>query len=204
MPRNKQVPRHNPGSSSSPGNSRISKAVQEMRKKFNIGKMSQEAQAAGGAASSSSSSITAQPSSAVVVAPSSSIAQAAVSKALAVKKQPHQGGGDAAVEAGAPHKKKWRYKPGVQALREIRWLVQSTKLLLRKKPFQRLVREVAGKIKSDIRWETLALLALQEAAEANLVHVLSNANLCAIHAKRITIFPKDIQLAKRIEGERGM
>ena len=67
-------------------------------------------------------------------------------------------------------------------------------------PFQRLVREVAQDYKTDLRFQSFALLALQEASEAFVTRVLSDANLCAIHAKRVTIFPKDIQLAMRLNG----
>eukprot|EP01003_Olkasia_polycarbonata_P003105 NODE_1674_length_506_cov_258.203501_g1596_i0.p1 GENE.NODE_1674_length_506_cov_258.203501_g1596_i0~~NODE_1674_length_506_cov_258.203501_g1596_i0.p1 ORF type:complete len:81 (-),score=28.52 NODE_1674_length_506_cov_258.203501_g1596_i0:262-477(-) len=68
--------------------------------------------------------------------------------------------------------------------------------------FQRLVREVAQDFKADIRFQSNAILALQEAAEAYLVSLFEDTNLCAIHAKRVTIMVKDIQLARRIRGER--
>jgi len=76
-------------------------------------------------------------------------------------------------------------------------------MLLRKLPFQRLVREIAQDFKNDLRFQSHAIFALQEAAEAYLVHLFEDTNLCAIHAKRVTIFPKDIQLARRIRGERS-
>ena len=98
-------------------------------------------------------------------------------------------------------KKPHRYRPGTVALREIRKFQKSTDLLIRKLPFQRLVREIAGEFKSDLRFQTQAILALQEAAEAYLVGLFEDTNLCAIHAKRVTIMPKDIQLARRIRGE---
>ena len=100
-------------------------------------------------------------------------------------------------------KKPHRYRPGTVALREIRRYQKSTELLLRKMPFQRLVREVAQDFKCDLRFQSSAILALQEASEAYLVGLFEDTNLCAIHAKRITIFPKDIQLARRIRGERA-
>eukprot|EP00984_Skeletonema_dohrnii_P034608 scaffold33607_cov84-Skeletonema_dohrnii-CCMP3373.AAC.2 len=99
-------------------------------------------------------------------------------------------------------KKKHRYRPGTVALREIRRYQKSTDLLIRKAPFQRLVREIVQDFKSDVRFQTTAMLALQEAAEAYLIGVFEDANLCAIHAKRVTVMPKDIQLARRIRGER--
>jgi len=99
-------------------------------------------------------------------------------------------------------KKPHRYRPGTVALREIRKYQKSTELLVRKLPFQRLVREIAQDFKSDLRFQSTAILALQEAAESYLVGLFEDTNLCAIHAKRVTIMPKDIQLARRIRGER--
>jgi histone H3 len=100
-------------------------------------------------------------------------------------------------------KKPHRYRPGTVALREIRRYQKSTDLLLRKLPFQRLVREIAQDYKSDLRFQSSAILALQEASEAYLVGLFEETNLCAIHAKRVTIMPKDIMLARRIRGERS-
>merc|ERR1712187_1103562 len=100
-------------------------------------------------------------------------------------------------------KKPHRYRPGTVALREIRKYQKSTELLIRKLPFQRLVREIAQDFKQDIRFQSTALLALQDASEAYLVGLFEDTNLCAIHAKRVTIMPKDMQLARRIRGERA-
>merc|ERR1711927_76863 len=83
-------------------------------------------------------------------------------------------------------KKPHRYRPGTVALREIRKYQKSTELLIRK-----------------LRFQSHAVLALQEAAEAYLVGLFEDTNLCAIHAKRVTIMPKDIQLARGIRGERA-
>ena len=80
---------------------------------------------------------------------------------------------------------------------------KSTELLIRKLPFQRLVREIAQDFKTDLRFQSHAVLALQEASEAYLTGLFEDTNLCAIHAKRVTIMPKDIQLARRIRGERA-
>ena len=107
-----------------------------------------------------------------------------------------------AIAAGGV-KKPHRFRPGTVALREIRRFQKSTELLIRKLPFQRLVREIASEFKSDLRFQSSAVLALQEAAEAYLVGLFEDTNLCAIHAKRVTIMPKDIQLARRIRGERS-
>jgi len=65
------------------------------------------------------------------------------------------------------------------------------------------VREIMQDMKSDLRCQSTAILALQEAAESYLISLFEDANLCAIHAKRVTIMPKDIELARRIRGERA-
>lgn len=98
-------------------------------------------------------------------------------------------------------KKPHRWRPGTVALRDIRRYQKSTNLLLRKLPFQRVVREITQDYKTDMRFQASALLALQEAAEAYLVGLFEDTNLFAIHAKRVTIMPKDIQLARKIRGE---
>jgi len=96
---------------------------------------------------------------------------------------------------------KRRYRPGEKALREIRFYQRNTDLLIRKLPFARLVREVQTYFHRKIfRWQTEAVLALQEAAEAHLVSLFEDANLACIHAKRVTVTPSDIQLARRIRG----
>jgi histone H3 len=100
-----------------------------------------------------------------------------------------------------PGKKPHRFCPGTVALREIRRFQKTTDLLLRRLPFQRLVREIAFEFKADFRFQTGAVQALQEAAEAYLIGLFEDTNLCAIHAKRVTIMPKDVQLARRIRGE---
>ncbi|XP_031637298.1 histone H3.3-like [Contarinia nasturtii] len=100
-------------------------------------------------------------------------------------------------------KKPHRYRPGTIALREIRRYQKSTELLIRKLPFQRLVREIAQDFKCALRFQAVAIGALQEASEAYLVGLFEDTNLCAIHANRVTIMPMDIQLARRIRGERA-
>lgn len=90
---------------------------------------------------------------------------------------------------------------GERALKEIRSFQQSTDLLIRRLPFARLVREIQMSMsRVAFRWQGTAILALQEAAEAHLVGLFEDANLCAIHGKRVTIMPKDMQLARRIRG----
>ena len=107
-------------------------------------------------------------------------------------------------------KKRYRYRPGTVALKQIRQYQKSTELLIRKLPFQRLVREIAcdrdvitSPLCGKVRFQSAAIMALQEASEAYLVGLFEDSNLCAIHAKRVTIMPKDIQLARRIRGERA-
>ena len=117
-------------------------------------------------------------------------------------------GGQKAPKGGV--KKRYRYRPGTVALKQIRQYQKSTELLIRKLPFQRLVREIASDsevIKSPlcgkVRFQSAAIMALQEATEAYLVGLFEDSNLCAIHARRVTIMPKGIQLARRIRGERA-
>ena len=135
-------------------------------------------------------------------------AQQQARKGMAAKKAA------AAREAGkkAPAggvRKPHRFQPGTVALKEIRRYQKSTDLLIRKLPFQRLVREIANdplvipsNMVGKIRFQTDAIKALQESCEAYLVGLFEDTNLCAIHAKRVTIMPKDIQLARRICGEK--
>uniref|UniRef100_A0A915EBX8 Histone H2A/H2B/H3 domain-containing protein n=1 Tax=Ditylenchus dipsaci TaxID=166011 RepID=A0A915EBX8_9BILA len=123
------------------------------------------------------------------------VAGKAPRKALATK---HAPGSSAAGGLKRPH----RYRPGTVALREIRRYQKSTDLLIRKLPFQRLVREIAQEYKTELRFQSSAVVAIQEAAEAYLAGLFEDTNLCAIHAKRVTIMPKDIVLARRIRGEK--
>lgn len=99
-------------------------------------------------------------------------------------------------------KKSFRFRPGTVALREIRRYQKGTDLLLRKAPFQRLVRELTAAHKDGLRFQSSAVLAIQEATESYVVSLLADTNLCAIHTKRVTIMPRDIHLARRLRGER--
>ena len=94
-----------------------------------------------------------------------------------------------------------RYRAGTVALQDIRHFQKTSALLIRKLPFQRLVREIAHDFKTDLWFQSAVILCLQEAAEAYLVRLFDDANLCAIHTRRVTIMPKDILLARRIWGE---
>ncbi|KAK9843014.1 hypothetical protein WJX74_005643 [Apatococcus lobatus] len=99
---------------------------------------------------------------------------------------------------------KRKIRRGTKALNEIRKYQRGTELLIRKAPFQRLVREITQTVSGDLRWQVQAVLALQEAAEAFLVGLFDDTNLCAIHAKRVTVMPKDMQLASRLRNDRCM
>ena len=101
-------------------------------------------------------------------------------------------------------KKPHRYRPGTVALREIRRYQKSTDLLVPRAPFQRLVRNICADLDHELRFQSQALLALQEATEAYVVGVFEDTNLCAIHAKRMTIQKKDMDLARRIRGDRNI
>ncbi len=102
-----------------------------------------------------------------------------------------------AIAVRKPH----RWRPGTVALREIQKFQENTDLLIRKAPFQRLVNKIALKFgKSDLRMQSTAILALQEAVEYFMVEVFSDTNLCTMHAKRVTIMKKDMVLACRIRG----
>jgi histone H3 len=98
-------------------------------------------------------------------------------------------------------KKPHRYRPGTVTICEILKYQKNTELLIRKAPFQCLVKEIATDFKSDLRMQSTALLALQEASKAYLVCLFEDSNECAIHAKRVMIMQKDIRLAQRIRGE---
>uniref|UniRef100_A0A803VC84 Core Histone H2A/H2B/H3 domain-containing protein n=1 Tax=Ficedula albicollis TaxID=59894 RepID=A0A803VC84_FICAL len=93
-------------------------------------------------------------------------------------------------------------RPGQRALQEIRKYQSSTRLLLRAGPFARLVRELCLLFTRgvDYRWQRMALLALQEATEAFVVRLMEDGYLCSLHARRVTLYPKDLQLARRLRG----
>ena len=121
--------------------------------------------------------------------------QTARKKAVTTKKTKSAGTGSGA-------KKARRWHPGTVALREIRKFQKGTALLVQKAPFQRLVREISTQHKQDLRFQSSAILAIQEATEAFVVSVLADTNLCAIHAHRVTIQAKDLHLALRLRGDR--
>ena len=104
-----------------------------------------------------------------------------------------------------PIKKSTRFKPGVGAIREIKKMQRTTELCILKLPFQRLVKEIMSGWevnRPDMKMQSQALLALQEAGEAYLVDLFQDTLLCAIHAKRVTIMPKDLRLAQKLRGDK--
>ena len=106
--------------------------------------------------------------------------------------------------ADDPTKKRKNYfRPGYLTLNEIRHYQKRVHLLIRKLPFQCLVREIAQHFSLDLRFRSATITALQEASEAYLVCLFEDTNLCAIHTKRVTIMPKDIQLVRCIRGKRN-
>jgi len=106
-------------------------------------------------------------------------------------------------KAGGNATVKRRYWSGMVALRDIRKFQRSGELLISKLPFQRLVREIAQEYTQYPRFSASAVLALQEASEAYLEGLLQDAQLGAIHGKRVNVISKDIQLARRIRDERA-
>ena len=101
------------------------------------------------------------------------------------------------------YKIKKRYRPGEKALKEIRKFQRSTDLLIHKLPFTRLVKEITFTFHHSLQWQGIALEAIQHAAEDYIIGLMGDANLSALHAKRVTIMPKDLQLARRIRGFSG-
>ena len=95
-------------------------------------------------------------------------------------------------------RRKRRFRPGTVALREIRHYQKLTDLLIRKAPFQWLIYEILRSIRNNLRIQAMMVKGLQEATEAYLVGLFEDSNLCAIHAKRVMIMPRDVQLARRI------
>ena len=94
-----------------------------------------------------------------------------------------------------------KMKRGMNALKEIKKYQTSTELLIRRLPFQRLVKKIVQEMRPDLRFQSIAVKALQEAGEAFLVGLLGQANLCAVHAKCVTVMPKGIQLARGIRRD---
>merc|ERR1711920_958805 len=131
-------------------------------------------------------------------------------KAKGSKKQPAKGTKSKAIKKSAPakggikEKGKRRWKAGTVALREVKRYQKSVKNLLPRAPFQRLVRNIVQSQDHELRFQSAALAALQEATEAYIVGVFEDTNLCAIHANRKTVMKKDMELARRIRGDNNL
>ena len=121
-------------------------------------------------------------------------------KTTSVKKTSKKSEGKKAKSGTTGRKMRWR--PGTVALRQIKKLQKGTDLLCQKAPFQRLVRAVAAQQKAGLRFAATALAALQESTESYIISLLADANLCSLHAKRVTAMPSDLNLARRLRGER--
>jgi histone H3 len=120
--------------------------------------------------------------------------------AAAMARNHHQTAATSGATNGTGGMRRRRYRAGAVALRDIRRYQKSTDLLIRKLPFQRTVREITCEEKLDVRVSATGMLALQEASESFLVSLFADTNQCAIHAKRVTIMVKDMQLARRIRA----
>ena len=111
---------------------------------------------------------------------------------------------------GGVKKPHW-YRPGMVALREIRRYQKSTECLIKRTPFQKLIREISqeyrvcrdgpGTPSIQVQFQSTAIAVLQEAAENFIAGLFKDVNLLAVHAKRVTIMPRDIRLALRIRGD---
>ena len=93
-----------------------------------------------------------------------------------------------------------RYRSWTVALRKIRKFQNCTEMLIHMRPFQRAVKGIFLGYKTDLRFQSTATVALQEAAEEYLVGVMADAMMCALHGGRNTLMVKEIALARRIHG----
>ena len=110
---------------------------------------------------------------------------------------------DGGIKKNDEEKRKIRFKAGTVALREVKRYQKSIDNLLPRAPFQRLVRSIVLEMDHQLKFQSQALAAIQEATEAYIVALFEDTNLCAIHAKRMTVMKKDMQLARRIRGDRN-
>ena len=119
-----------------------------------------------------------------------------------IQNAPAQAGLGTKQVAASGSSKTHRRRPGTVALREVRKYQKTTEHLIRKAPFVRLIRECLFKTKESIRLSANACEAIQDATESYMTGLLSDANLCTLHAKRVTLMPRDLKLARRLRGER--
>ena len=122
-------------------------------------------------------------------------------KTMAKKRSKSKGKGKKRGRKPVKVRKKHRWRPGTVAMRDIRRYQKSTKCLMQRAPFQRLVRSLAKGYNSELRFQASSLAALQEATEAYVVGLFEDVNLCALHAGRVTVMTRDMHLARRIRGE---
>lgn len=102
-----------------------------------------------------------------------------------------------------PGSKQRKFKSGTVAIRDIKKLQkQYDCVLCRKEPFRRLIREIGQDYKSDLRYSESAMIAMQLFVEHRIVKLFESANLVAIHCNRTRVKPSDIQLVRRLTGER--
>jgi len=123
-------------------------------------------------------------------------------KAAKPEKQPMKKVAKVSKEAVEGEMNKKRLRPGQKALREIRKYQKGTSLVIRRAPFQRLVREIAKDVMPDCKFSPNTLMALQECTEMYICGLFEDSQLCCVHAKRVTLFKKDMELAKRIRGDK--
>merc|ERR1712157_152012 len=108
-----------------------------------------------------------------------------------------------AIQGSSQGTKKLRYKSGMVALKEIRRYQKSTETVVRKAPFQRMVRDFTSKIRDDMRYQAQCLSALHEAFENYIVGLFEDGLLAANHAKRVTVMPRDINIVGKLRGRFG-
>lgn len=123
-------------------------------------------------------------------------------KSKATKRSLGQKKGKKVASASQGAKRSHRWRPGTVALREVKRAQRGTELLVQKAPFSRLVREIAESHKAGLRFQASAVAAIQEATESFVISLLSDSNLVALHANRVTAMPRDLQLVRRLRGER--
>ncbi len=122
-------------------------------------------------------------------------------KTMAKKRSKSKGKGKKRGRKPVKVRKKHRWRPGTVAMRDIRRYQKSTKCLMQRLPFQRLVRSIAKGYNSELRFQASSLAALQEATEAYVVGLFEDVNLCALHAGRVTVMTRAMHLARRIRGD---
>ena len=147
------------------------------------------------------------------------MAAEAAQSARAAKKHPHSPDGEDGIKQARKKlpsiplrkkvstggvKKPHHFRPGTVALQEIRKYQRSTDLLCRRLSVAYLIREISQDFKVGLRFQATALLTIQEAMEAWLVCLMEDMNLCVIHAKRVTIGPKDLSLVCCIRVNNGV